>query len=148
MGTLPAMQQRLSISVFRAACAFTVAYGAALVCLPGAMEGAYEAVLDLPPGGFAAFPEAARRYIRLVHAVLGAVLAGWGAMMFLWMGGDAGRRVDPWTAGIPLLLWFIPDTAASLVHGFPANAAMNVVFLAALGGPLLALAAQGKPAAA
>lgn len=84
---------------------------------------------------------AVRDYLRLPFMVLGAVLAGWAALMLQLVRGPL-RSGSPWA--VPMLLrslagWFVLDTGMSLVLGYPTHALFNVPFALALGVPLLAL---------
>ena len=75
------------------------------------------------------------------YGVLGATLAGWGAMIAFIAVGPFNRR-EAWAwlclaAGIGL--WFVVDTAISLAHGVYFNAfAVNVPLLILAGLPLIA----------
>ena len=78
-------------------------------------------------------------YIHLVHAVLGAVMAGW----FVTMAAVArvGRR-QPTLAialGAGLGVWFVPDTIYSIVSGFWENAILNCAVAVLLALPLARL---------
>lgn len=68
----------------------------------------------------------------LLSAILGGVMIGWGAM--IW---QVTQHVLPENPGLakrlilpPLILWFITDSAASLVSAAPFNAVLNVAFFA------------------
>ena len=84
---------------------------------------------------------AAVSYIKLVHAVLGAVMVGWGSailyVLFCTFRENLGIGWKTITGSV--LAWFIPDTAYSLLSGFWQNAVLNVVFLIMFSIPLLAL---------
>lgn len=75
---------------------------------------------------------------RLMLAIGGGLTAGMGAMM--WTVGtevmpvapDAGRKVVLYSA----LVWFVIDSAFSVVAGSPFNAALNLIFLALMLGSL------------
>ena len=75
---------------------------------------------------------------RLMLAIGGGLTAGFGAMM--WVVGtevmpiapDAGRKVILFSA----LVWFVIDSTFSVVAGSPFNAALNLIFLALMLGPL------------
>ena len=76
---------------------------------------------------------------RLLSGVLGAVLAGWGVMLFL-----IADRLYPRDAGLARLAilagvgtWFVMDTLASVAAGAPLNLVVNVVFAALFAIPLL-----------
>ena len=84
---------------------------------------------------------AVRNYLKLPFMVLGAVLAGWAVMMMHIVRGPL-RDGSPWARSIlirSVAVWFVLDTGMSLVLGFPTHAVFNLIFLAALGIPLLAL---------
>ena len=76
---------------------------------------------------------------RLLCGVLGAVMAGWGVM--LWLVADRLYLRDPELARLMILMgvgtWFVLDCAASLVVGAPLNLLINVAFLALFVIPLL-----------
>ena len=76
---------------------------------------------------------------RLMSGVLGAVMAGWGVM--LWLIADRLYPVDPALVRTAILasvgIWFVVDCLASLAAGAPLNLAFNIVFLALFAIPLL-----------
>lgn len=80
-------------------------------------------------------------YIKLVHAVLGAVMVGWGtALLYVLFCTFRDNLVIGWkTVTGSVLAWFIPDTAYSLISGFWQNAVLNVGFLILFAIPLLAM---------
>lgn len=78
---------------------------------------------------------------RVLNAVCGGMLAGWGAMMY-WLANGPISRGDQSAKRaftISVLIWFTIDSAGSLAAGWPGNVALNCVFLIALLGPLAAL---------
>ncbi len=77
-------------------------------------------------------------YLRLPFAVLGAVMAGWAAMMLILVRGPlaSGVRWALPALAVPLAVWFMLDTGMSLVLGYPTHALFNVPFALALGVPL------------
>lgn len=84
---------------------------------------------------------AARDYLKLPFMVLGAVLAGWSVLMIQIVRGPL-RDGSDWALPVlarSLALWFVLDTGMSLVLGFPTHAVFNLLFVTALGIPLLAL---------
>jgi hypothetical protein len=72
------------------------------------------------------------RYLFLIHAILGAVLASWGfaiSRFALQMRGDSSAQLNPARSLLGMLLvWFIPDTMYSLLSGFWQNAVFNLGF--------------------
>jgi hypothetical protein len=76
---------------------------------------------------------------RLMCGVLGAVMTGWGTM--LWLIADRLYPLDPALARTVILasvgIWFVLDCLASLAVGAPLNLAFNLVFLALFAIPLL-----------
>jgi hypothetical protein len=75
---------------------------------------------------------------RLLCAVLGGVLTGWG--MLLWLISsqlfprepELARRLILWSVGT----WFVIDSTGSIVAGAPTNALFNIPFLLAFLLPL------------
>lgn len=68
---------------------------------------------------------------RLLCAIIGGVMAGWGLMM--WLVTTRLYPRDPALARMLILTgigtWFVIDCAGSLVAGAPLNVLFNVVFL-------------------
>ena len=86
-------------------------------------------------------------YLKLPFAVLGAVLAGWAALMLFVVRGPLAAG-DAWALpaiALSLGLWFVLDTGMSWVLGFPSHALFNLPFAAALGIPLWQLTRSGNP---
>jgi hypothetical protein len=82
-----------------------------------------------------------RRYLRLPFMVLGAVLAGWSAMMIQIVRGPL-HAGSAWALPVlvrSLVLWFVLDTGMSLMLGYPMHALFNVPFAVALAIPLVKL---------
>ena len=88
----------------------------------------------------AAFGPEAVAYIALVHAVLGAVMFGWGVALLLIVRGLFARgAIEGWQiVAVSVAAWFVPDTAFSLWSGFWQNALLNVVFIILFAVPLAA----------
>jgi hypothetical protein len=76
--------------------------------------------------------------IRLLSAVTGGFLLGWGVMIWClseWLhpvAPEATRR----TVLVSLVSWFVLDSTGSIVSGHSSNAAFNVVVLLLAVGPL------------
>lgn len=123
------------------------AFGLAFVVLPGPIEGLFNRMIF----GSAAAPETfsaeARDYIRFSYGVIGAVMAGWMALIGAIALGPL-RRGERWAwealAG-SIAFWFVVDTAHSLATGYPENALLNVGFVIAFAVPLYALRPRGTP---
>jgi hypothetical protein len=82
-----------------------------------------------------------RDYLRLPYMVLGAVMAGWVFLMIQIVRGPL-KEGSAWAWAFlarSLSLWFILDTAMSLVLGYPMHALFNIPFVVALGIPLAQL---------
>jgi hypothetical protein len=88
---------------------------------------------DRPAELEAALPD---RYINFAYALIGAVMTGWFAT--LWVAMKAETR-GVWNAGLfGLALWYVLDSAASVTWGFGMNVLTNTAFFLALVGVLLA----------
>jgi hypothetical protein len=85
------------------------------------------------------FSPEARAYIRLVHAVLGAVMAAWFVTLFAIAPCAARERALARALAGAVLVWFVPDTAYSLLSGFWENALLNLMIVVVLLGPLTSL---------
>ena len=82
-----------------------------------------------------------RDYLLLPYMVLGAVMAGWVFLMIQIVRGPL-KEGSAWAWAFlarSLSLWFILDTAMSLVLGYPMHAVFNLPFAIALGIPLIRL---------
>ena len=77
---------------------------------------------------------------QLVAAILGGLLAGWGATLLLVLRHgvkEQGAEGWAWRAAMTgLLVWFAVDSAGSVAAGAWANVIGNLGFLALLGVPL------------
>jgi len=75
---------------------------------------------------------------RLLSAVTGGFLLGWGVMIWClssWVYPAAPEPVRR-TVVTSLLCWFLLDSAGSIASGHPSNAAFNVVVLLLAVGPM------------
>jgi hypothetical protein len=120
---------------------FTVLFGLFMVLAPGLTQQAFGLLIFQDPEHFAAFHSQATAYIELAHAVMGSVMVGWGALMFMLV-----RKLNAKDAketcrmiAVSVLLWYVPDTAFSLYSGFWQNAVLNTGFAVLYAVPLVAL---------
>ena len=98
-------------------------FGLVLVVMPDFSLQWFSLLVYASASHVQAFGPDALAYIRLVHAVLGCVLFGWGVLfMYLALGPVRKGSKAAWSAfAMSLLAWFIPDTAYSLLSDyFPA----------------------------
>ncbi len=116
-------------------------FGLGLVLLPALTRQAFSLIVYASPSSLDAFGAEQVRYLSLVHAVLGGVMAGWGCLLFL-VARELMQSNHPCAWRLmtgSLLAWFIPDTAYSLLSGYWQNGVLNGVFLLLFAIPLLAL---------
>ncbi len=111
-----------------------------LVLAPELTRQFFGLLIYQSPAAIDGFGPAAVAYISLLHAVLGAVMFGWGAaLLAVVIGPFKQLSWQAWlTLAGSLLAWFIPDTLYSLHSGFWQNAAFNMVFAVFFAIPLLA----------
>ncbi len=85
---------------------------------------------------------------RLLAAIAGGVLVGWGWALWLLAGEGMERAPDLARRIIvgSTLAWFVVDSAGSLVAGAPLNAALNLVYLELLVGPFWLARLRAKAA--
>ncbi len=79
---------------------------------------------------------------RLAIAISGALMAGWGAM--LWVVADAVFATNPRVGRkiivVGIATWFVIDCLGSVIVGAPMNVLLNTPFLVAFGIPLIGIA--------
>ena len=119
---------------------------------PGFARGAFAWLVYADVNRLATFPPEAVRYATFLHGVLGAVMFGWAAGLFLIVRGPlaAGSR-RAWQAVTgSLLAWFIPGTLFSFASGVWQNVVLNLLFMAVFAAPLAATSAarEGRQTAA
>ncbi|HXH55670.1 hypothetical protein [Iamia sp.] len=92
-------------------------------------------------------PDRAVDHVLLVYGVLGAVILGWAVLMVLLAVGPLARRERWawWTVVASTSAWLVVDTAMSMARGYVGHAAFNLVFLVALGVPLLGIRGRLHP---
>ncbi|MFM1989961.1 MAG: hypothetical protein RJA99_2918 [Pseudomonadota bacterium] len=115
-------------------------FGLTLVVAPSLARRGFSLMIYGSPQAIDGFGAEAARYASLVHAVLGAVMVGWGLALFHAVRSFfIARPRATWqlVAG-SLLAWFVPDTTYSLASGFWQNAVLNVGFAMLFAVPLWA----------
>ena len=122
------------------ACIGLMAFGLVLVLAPGLTRQGFSLLIDASPAVIDAFGPQPAAYITLLHAVLGAVMFGWGVLLLWVVLGPFKRGVaESWNMlAASLSAWFVPDTAFSLWSGFWQNALLNLGFAALFAIPLAA----------
>ncbi len=114
--------------------------GHVFVLAPGLTRRLFSLLAFGTPEAIDSLGDPAVPYVSLVHAVLGAVMVGWGVALLLIVWGPLRRRSHEawWTVSLSLAAWLIPDTAFSLWFGFWQNAVLNAVVAVLFGVPLAA----------
>lgn len=72
----------------------------------------------------------ARDYLRLTLSIVSAVTIGWCVLLAFVVAGPL-RRGETWAANavpVSVATWFVIDSGASILVGFPENAVLNAVF--------------------
>lgn len=118
-----------------------IGFGLALIMAPSLGVQGFSLLVYGTSDRISAFGTEASAYIELAHAVMGAVMVGWGTALLLVLRGPMRR--DPKEGvrifSLSLACWFVPDTVFSLTSGFWQNAILNLVFAVLFAIPLLAL---------
>lgn len=119
----------------------TMLSGLVMVLAPDLTKQAFGLMVFQNPAQFETFDKTAIAYIELAHAVMGSLMVGWGALMYLLVQGLLvnGRKEALGMISMSLLLWYVPDTAFSLHSGFWQNAVLNTGFAVMYAIPLVAL---------
>jgi len=115
-------------------------FGLSMVVAPDLIRGFFGLLVFSSSAGLDAFGGPANEYIMMVHAVLGAVMFGWGvALLFVLFGPFRSGSFHGWlTLCVSLTAWFIPDTIYSVWSGFWQNAVLNTAMLVLFAIPLAA----------
>jgi hypothetical protein len=115
-------------------------FGLVLVLAPGLARQGFALLVYADPDRIATFGAEAVAYISLVHAVLGAVMFGWGVALLLVVRRlfVRGAREGWQIVALSVAAWFVPDTVLSLWSGYWPNAVLNVVFIILFAAPLVA----------
>ncbi len=121
--------------------AILIVFGLSLALLPNLAQQGFSLMVYFSAQHVDTFGADAVAYIRLVTAVLGCVMVGWGVvLMYLALGPlKRGSRDAWWMFVVSLTCWFIPDTTYSFISGFWQNAVLNMAFALAFAIPLLGL---------
>lgn len=104
-------------------------------------------LLGFGPADGAITSAESRHYLRLVYAILGAVIVGWMLVIGGLVVGPLRRR-ERWawsTISTGVGVWFVLDTGISLILGFLGHAVFNVVFAIALAVPLFFIRRELQP---
>jgi hypothetical protein len=114
-------------------------FGLILVIAPALSMQGFSLLVYFDPRRIASFDHEATRYISLAHAVLGAVMFGWGLALVAVVRTlfAAGLRTGWNIIAISVGGWFIPDTTYSLLSGYWQNAVLNLAFLLLFALPLV-----------
>ena len=130
----------LWINWLLAVTAGVVAFGLVLVTAPSLTRRGFSLLVYTSPEHIDTFGQEAVRYISLTHAVIGGVMAGWGAALFYITRTllARGSRIAWDLLGLSVSAWFVPDTLYSLLSGYWQNALLNTVFLVLFAVPLWA----------
>lgn len=116
-------------------------FGLTLVIFPILTLEGFSLMIYSSASRIGEFGEPAVSYIRLVHAVLGAIMLAWGsALLFVLFGTFQENLSIGWKTVIgSVVAWFIPDTTFSLWSGFWQNAILNMFFMILFAIPLIAI---------
>ena len=119
----------------RAASLGMAAFGAAVLLVPAVSMAGFGLMVYGDASFPAAFSDEAKAYVRLAHAVMGAVMVGWFLTLHWVVSAAEGGTPGAWRAAVGAFsVWYVLDTAYSLASGFWQNAVLNTA-VAALFAP-------------
>lgn len=120
--------------------ALVVVFGLTLIVAPDAARQAFSLLVYTSTRHMDTFGSEAVRYVSLTHAVIGAVMVGWGCALLYATGAllRKGQRAGWDLIALSVCTWFVPDTAYSLLSGFWQNALLNAAFFVLFAIPLWA----------
>lgn len=119
-----------------------ILFSLAFVLLPDGMQGMFKFMFFASPEP--RFGQEVVGYLKFVYGVLGAVMAGWMVtLLSIVMRSFRRGEREAWnTITISITVWFMIDTAWSIIMGFPQNAVFNLLFLVLFAIPLAATRQQ------
>jgi hypothetical protein len=83
--------------------------------------------------------------MRFTCGVLGAVLVGWAVTILYALAAAQGPAPQLWMGmTVAMGVWFVIDSAISVLTGFPGNAVANTVFLVLWLIPMFATGSLGR----
>jgi hypothetical protein len=123
-------------------------FGISMILAPGLMRQAFSFLLFADTAAIDSdFGATAVAYVTLIHGVLGGVMFGWGAALFLILVGPLRRGSrEAWMLfAASLAAWYFPDTLFSLWTGYWPNAVLNSVLALLFAVPLAATFKTCRP---
>ena len=104
-----------------------MAFGLSMVLAPAFILRVFSLLIYSSPEHLESFGSTAVAYISLAHAILGAVMLGWGvALLFVVLGAFRRGAREGWQiVVVSVTAWLVPDTLFSLWFGFWQNAILN-----------------------
>lgn len=118
-----------------------ILFGLAMVTVPEVIRKFFSLLFYSAPGAIETrFTVGANAYIMFAHGVLGGVMVGWGLAMLIALRGPFVRgQKDGWLLiALPVTVWYLIDTAFSLLVGFWQNAILNTALAVLFAIPLVA----------
>ncbi len=117
-----------------------IAFGLVLVAAPGVTRQGFSLLVYGSPDALDAFGSEQAQYISLAHAIIGAVMVGWGvALAYVTKALFSTGNPIGWNLiALSLGAWFVPDTSYSLISGYWQNAVLNTAFALLFAVPLWA----------
>ena len=141
------MDTRLTVIFLKTASAVVIGFGLAiaLAAIPAA-NGPTAFLIDLVFWPIDGDPALDAPATRLLCAIAGGVLTGWGVL--LWLIATRLLPQEPAVARTfvytSIGIWFVVDSAASIASGAPINALLNIGFLMSFVVPLKLLKPAGS----
>ena len=110
--------------------AAVIALGAFLVLAPSFARQGFSLLVYPSSQRIDSFDHEQARYISLAHAVIGAVMVGWGTTLLVVTRTlfASGAKLGWNLIAISVVAWFVPDTSYSLPSGYWPNAVPNSLF--------------------
>ena len=131
----------LSTIALKGACGLVFATGAvALAATTDALAGPWLMLFDAVSWPMDGVPGALSPEAKLLSAISGAMMIGWGVLLsaLVWGPVARGEREGRRLLWLSLSVWFVMDNVGSVLAGWPGNVALNTLFYAAFAVPLLA----------
>ncbi len=107
-----------------------IIFAGSFILLPDTLQSLFNLRLYGTTDSSTLYNERAQDYISFIYTILGAVMVGWMIMILFTLYGPFRRgERSGWTAiALSMTVWYVLDTASSLLLGFSFNAILNTVF--------------------
>jgi hypothetical protein len=117
-----------------------ILFALSFILLPNTLQSLFNLPFYGTTDSTTLYNERAHDYISFIYTILGAVMVGWMITILFTLYGPFrhGEGLGWTTIALSITVWYVLDTASSLLLGFGFNAILNTVFFLLFFIPLAA----------